>query len=143
MESLETNLDENMLDQFFVNTVVPAQDGKHARAFYRDVLGLKLLPSPIEDPMMFEAGAGTALLITEMPERTPAAYATVSFMVTGIEELVRRLEARGVIFEDQGTSSFQGKTGMVANHITDYGPVKSAWFKDTEGNLLALNQIAW
>jgi predicted enzyme related to lactoylglutathione lyase len=132
-----------MLGDFFANTVLPAQDGQRAKAFYRDVLGLKLLPSPIEDPMMFEAGAGTALVITEMPERTPPAYATVSFLVTGIEELVRELKARGVIFEEPGTSTFQGQTGMVSNNITDYGAVKSAWFKDTEGNLLALDQVVF
>jgi hypothetical protein len=38
-------------------------------------------------------------------------------------------------------SSFQGQAGVTAGHITDFGPVKSAWFKDTEGNVLAMNAL--
>ena len=71
-----------MLDRFYLNPVLPAQDGDRARAFFRDVLGLKLLSGPTDDP-------------TEMPERTPAGYAVISFMVTGIEEIVAELKAAG------------------------------------------------
>jgi catechol 2,3-dioxygenase-like lactoylglutathione lyase family enzyme len=55
-----------MLDRFYLNPVLPAQDGDRARAFFRDVLGLKLLSGPTDDP-------------TEMPECTPAGYAVISF----------------------------------------------------------------
>jgi catechol 2,3-dioxygenase-like lactoylglutathione lyase family enzyme len=130
-----------MLDRFFLNPVLPAKDGDRARAFYRDVLGLKLLSGPTDDPMMFEAGSGTALLITEMPDREPPDYATVSFLVEDIERLVQELDARGVTFEDLDASSFQGQAGVRSGPITDFGPVKSVWLRDTEGNLLALNEI--
>lgn len=76
-----------MRDRFYMNSVLPARDGDRARAFYRDILGLKLLSGPTDDPMMFEAGAGTGLVVTEMPERVPADYAVISFMVEGIEQL--------------------------------------------------------
>ncbi|MBA3419497.1 MAG: hypothetical protein H0U09_12530 [Geodermatophilaceae bacterium] len=117
-----------MLDRFYLNPVLPAQDGDRARAFFRDVLGLKLLSGPTDDP-------------TEMPERTPAGYAVISFMVTGIEEIVAELKARGVSFEKPGSSSFQGQRAVAGEEIADYGPVKSAWFKESEGNILALNEI--
>jgi catechol 2,3-dioxygenase-like lactoylglutathione lyase family enzyme len=133
---------EAMLDTAYVNPVLPAQDGRRARAFYRDVLGLKILSGPDDDPMMFEAGAGTSLVVTELPERVPPPYPMVSFRVTGIEELVRELEARGVTFEMPAPSSFQGQPGEAAGAVMDYGPVRSAMFKDTEGNVLALNEIA-
>ena len=130
-----------MLGSFYSNPVLPAKDGDRARAFYRDVLGLRLVTGPTDDPMMFEAGEGTSILLTEMPQRVPAGYAVVSFLVRGIDELVAALEARGVAFEDPDASSFQGREGVVAGHVTDYGPVKSAWFRDSEGNVLALNEI--
>jgi catechol 2,3-dioxygenase-like lactoylglutathione lyase family enzyme len=130
-----------MLDRFYMNTVLPAQDGDRARAFYRDVLGLKLLSGPDDDPMMFQAGAGTGLVVTEMPDRVSAAFAVVSFLVEGIEGLVDELEARGVAFERPDSSSFQGRAGEIGGHVIDYGPVKSAWFRDSEGNILALNEI--
>jgi predicted enzyme related to lactoylglutathione lyase len=130
-----------MLARFYMNTVLPAQDGDRARAFYRDVLGLKLMSGPSDDPMMFQAGSGTGVVITEMPDRVPPDYAVVSFLVEGIEQLVQELHARGVTFEKLDASSFQGQEGVTAGHITDFGPVKSAWLRDTEGNILALNEI--
>lgn len=130
-----------MLDRFYVNPVLPAQDGDRARSFYRDVLGLKLLSSATEDPMMFQAGAGSALVVTELPERVPPDYPVVSFLVNDIETVVRELRARGVEFHNYGSASFQGQEGVVEGDVTDYGPVKSAWFRDTEGNVLALTEI--
>jgi hypothetical protein len=100
------------------------------------------MSGPNDDPMMFQAGAGMGLVVTEIPERVPAVYPVLAFLVEGIEQLVQELAARGVAFEGpDASSSFQGRTGAVAGPITDYGPVESAWFKDTEGNILALNEI--
>jgi catechol 2,3-dioxygenase-like lactoylglutathione lyase family enzyme len=130
-----------VLADCYSNVVLPAQDGHRARAFYRDVLGLRLMSGPTDDPMMFQAGAGTGLLVTEMPDRQPAGYATVSFLVTGIEALVAELGARGVEFLAPGSTSFQGTEGEVSGAVVDYGPVKSVWLRDSEGNLLALNEI--
>lgn len=130
-----------MLDRFYVNPVLPAQDGDRARSFYRDVLGLKLLSSATEDPMMFQAGAGSAVVVTELPERVPPDYPVVSFLVNDIEAVVGELRARGVEFRNYGSASYQGQEGVVDGDVTDYGPVKSAWFRDTEGNVLALTEI--
>jgi len=54
---------------------------------------------------------------------------------------VAELKARGVSFEKPGSSSFQGQRAVAGEEIADYGPVKSAWSKDSEGNILALNEI--
>lgn len=62
-------------------------------------------------------------------------------MVTGIEQVVRGLECAGVIFEQPGASTFQGQAGAAVGSIVDYGPVRSAWLKDTEGNCIALNEV--
>jgi catechol 2,3-dioxygenase-like lactoylglutathione lyase family enzyme len=130
-----------MLDRFPMNPVLPAKDGDRARAFYRDTLGLALLSGPEDDPMMFQAGGGSTVVVTEIPDRVPPDYAVVSFLVEDIEDLVAELERRGVdVVAPQG-SSFQGVAGRIAGHVIDYGAVKSAWFRDTEGNVLAMNEI--
>ena len=51
------------------------------------------------------------------------------------------LAAKGVEFVPPDSSSFQGVEGTVVNGVIDYGPVKSVWLRDSEGNLLALNEI--
>jgi predicted enzyme related to lactoylglutathione lyase len=131
-----------MLDAYPLNPILPAQDGPRAEAFYRDSLGLKQVSPPGVDPMGFEAGGGTMLVITELPDRMPPPFPVVSFNVTGIEDLVRELEARGVAFAELDASSFGGLEGRVEGPITDFGPVKSSWLRDSEGNILALNELA-
>ncbi|HVE63023.1 MAG TPA: VOC family protein [Mycobacteriales bacterium] len=125
-----------------MQTPPPAQDGDRARAFYRDVLGLKLVSGHEDDPMMFRAGAGTSIVISEIPDRIPPPYSVVSFMVERIEELVDALKARGDRFQPlPASASFAGREGVQHGEVMGFGPVKSAFLKDTEGNLLALNEI--
>ena len=109
-----------MLSRFPLNPVLPARNGDRARAFYRDVLGLTLVSGPHDDPMMFTAAEGTR-----------------------VAEIVEELLRRGVSFRDPGAErgSFAGQAGRAEGVITDYGPVRSTWFHDSEGNVLALNEI--
>ncbi|WP_427004585.1 VOC family protein [Pseudarthrobacter sp. H2] len=130
-----------MLNRFYVNPILPAQDGNRARIFYRDVLGLDLLSGPTEDPMAFGAASGSSIVLSEMPDRIPPPYPVVSFMVTGIEDLVEALKVRGVNFQALAGSSFAGVEGKPVGDVMDFGPVKSAFLKDTEGNVIALNEI--
>jgi catechol 2,3-dioxygenase-like lactoylglutathione lyase family enzyme len=131
-----------VLGQFSLNPILPAQDGPRAEAFYRDTLGLRQLTPPGVDPAGFQAGDGTTLVISELPDRKPPPFPVVSFLVTGIEQLVHELEARGVLFAELDATSFRGVEGRVDGPITDFGPVKSAWLHDSEGNILALNELA-
>ncbi|HEX4033534.1 MAG TPA: VOC family protein [Solirubrobacteraceae bacterium] len=130
-----------MLGAHPLNPILPAQDGARAEAFYRDALGLRQLSPPGGDPMVFAAGGATTLALTELPDRVPPSYPVIAFMVSGIEQLVRDLTARGVSFVEPGASSFQGREGTIGGAITDYGAVRSAWLRDSEGNILALNEI--
>jgi catechol 2,3-dioxygenase-like lactoylglutathione lyase family enzyme len=132
-----------VLAPFPLNPILPAQDGPRAEAFYRDVLGLDQASPPGADPMAFTAGNGTMIVLSEIRDRVPPAYPVVAFLVTGLEDLVDGLAARGVAFLDATPSSFAGTEGTIARggKVIDYGPVKSAWLRDSEGNVLALNEI--
>jgi hypothetical protein len=83
------------------------------------------------------------VVLSEIRERVPPDYPVVAFLVTGIEDLVAGLTARGVAFLDAAPSSFAGMEGRISGggKIVDYGPVKSTWLRDSEGNVLALNEI--
>ena len=130
-----------MLNRFYVNPILPAQDGDRARTFYRDVLGLDLLTGPTDDPMVFGAAGGSSIALSEMPDRVPPPYPVVSFMVTGIEEIVDSLKARGVAFQPVSAASFAGVQGKVVGDVMDFGQAKSAFLKDPEGNVIALNEF--
>jgi len=130
-----------MLNRFYVNPILPAQDGDRARRFYRDVLGLDLLTGPKDDPMVFGAANGSSIALSEMPDRVPPRYPMISFMVTGIEEVVDALKARGATFQPLGPGSFAGVEGKATGDVMDFGAAKSAFLKDSEGNVIALNEF--
>ena len=130
-----------MLNRFYVNPILPAQNADRARTFYRDVLGLDLLSGPADDPMVFGAAGGSSIALSELPDRVPPPYPMISFMVTGIEELVVSLKARGATFRPPAPASFAGVEGKVVGDILDFGTVKSAFLQDPEGNVLALNEF--
>ena len=130
-----------MLSRFYVNPILPAQDGDRARRFYRDVLGLELLTGPTDDPMVFGAANGSSIAVSELPDRVPPPYPIISFMVTGIEEVVEALKSRGATFQPPAPGSFAGVQGRAVGDVMDFGQAKSAFLKDSEGNLIALNEF--
>jgi hypothetical protein len=60
----------------------------------------------------------------------------MTWMTHDIEADVAELKARGVVFEEYDTP--QVKT---VKSVATIGQSKGAWFKDSEGNLLALGQF--
>jgi len=48
---------------------------------------------------------------------------------------VRELKARGVVFEEYDMPGIK-----TVNGIASAGGAKTAWFKDSEGNILAISQ---
>ena len=131
-----------MLGNFPLNPVLPAQNGDRARAFYRDVLGLTLLSGPDDDPMMFRAGIGTTIVLTELPDRCPATLPDDQLHGHRHRGVGRGARGAGAQFQPLDPSaSFAGTSGVAVVLVMDFGPVKSAFLVDTEGNVLALNEI--
>ena len=77
----------------FVATARPAD----ARAFYADVLGLRLLH---DDQFALEfVGGGTSLRVAKVEQLQPAGYTVLGWTVPDIQAAVTDLAARGVQFE--------------------------------------------
>jgi catechol 2,3-dioxygenase-like lactoylglutathione lyase family enzyme len=118
-----------MLGNVRVAALLPTTDMERAKDFYGNTLGLKLLP--IEGPVVYEAGAGSTLELLYRSEPTKAEHTVAAFRVPDIAGAVAKLEASGVVFED-----YEG----AENHVLAFGPTKLAWFKDPDGNLVALSE---
>lgn len=58
----------------------------------------------------------------------------MAFTVDDVEAEVAELRARGVIFESY-------EAPRTVNGIASIGPGRAAWFKDPDGNLLAVLQF--
>ncbi|WP_036726121.1 VOC family protein [Patulibacter minatonensis] len=133
-----------MLDRFPVTAVLPAHDLGRARRFYTEVLGLQATADPEDELQSFRAGDGTLVALAEAPaDRVPVAYPVASFAVRGIDELVAGLKERGAGFVplSSGGAYAGGDEGRDPD-VANFGPVKAAFLRDSEGNVLALNQVS-
>jgi hypothetical protein len=63
--------------------------------------------------------------------------------VADIDVVVTELRARGVVFEEYdvpGLQTTDGRADIVGNYPSKGTGERSAWFHDSEGNLLGLGQ---
>ena len=118
-----------------VGASLPASDMYRAQHFYGDILGLTKMPFNVPGMVMFGAGDSTRFVLYERTVE-PAAHTVAAFLVQDIEAEVTDLKNRGVTFEE-----FQVPGLKTENSIVDFGFNKTAWFRDSEGNLLSLTQM--
>jgi len=117
-------------------TTLPVEDLKRARTFYAEKLGLS--PTREVEGALFYEGDGTSGFLLFLSGGRPSGQHTqMAWFVKDIVATVAKLKGRGVHFEDYDFP------GLKTNHgIADLGYEKAAWFHDSEGNLLALGQLA-
>jgi catechol 2,3-dioxygenase-like lactoylglutathione lyase family enzyme len=122
-----------MLQQSPMYAYLPARDVARARQFYETRLGFK--PTQ-ESPggVHYEFGGGTGCFLYPTPNAGSSRASQAFWQVQDIEREVAELRARGVVFEDYGMP------GQDANGIVEQSGARAAWFKDTEGNILAIIQ---
>lgn len=114
--------------------VLRADDLARAKKFYSEVLGLSQGPSSPAGEL-FMAGAGTAVLIYERPGMPAPQNTVLGFSVNAdqFDSLVSELRTAGVVFEDYDIPEMGLKT---VDGVATIAGIKSAWFKDTEGNII-------
>jgi catechol 2,3-dioxygenase-like lactoylglutathione lyase family enzyme len=129
-----------MLSNKPVHATLPAVDIKRARKFYEGKLGLKVV---MEDPspgILFAAGEGTLLYIYQR-EATKADHTVAEFTVDDIAAEMKDLRAKGIAFEEYDLPGLKTVKGLFTM-ATPEGDYKAAWFKDSEGNILAMEQLS-
>src|SRR5258706_16288682 len=123
-----------MLQKSPMYSSIPAKDPKRARQFYEQKLGLK----PKQENaggVTYEFGEHTACFLYPTPNAGTSRASQAFWQVEDIEREVAELKARGVKFEDYDMPGMKTENG-----ITTAGGARSAWFKDSEGNIMALIQ---
>src|SRR5207248_3445060 len=141
----ETDLAEQSRDRLRVRDVatrLPAQDLDRARRFYSEKLGLE----PVEERaggLRYQCGQGWFALFASSG-RPSGAHTQMAFEVDDLDQTVRELRDRGVVFEQYDTPGLRTVDGIATvdgNYpSTEAIGERAAWFRDTEGNLLAIGQ---
>jgi catechol 2,3-dioxygenase-like lactoylglutathione lyase family enzyme len=122
-----------MLADAPIRAYIPVADVPRARHFYEKTLGLRP-KAEYAGGVIYECG-GTEAFLYPTPNAGTSKASQAFWQVTDVEAEVAELKARGVVFEEYDMPGVEMK-----NSIATGGGAKTAWFKDTEGNILAISQ---
>ena len=123
-----------MLQKSPMYAYIPAKDMSRARKFYEGKLGFKV-GQQAEGGVAYEFGKGTGCFLYPTPNAGTSKASQAFWQVDDIEREVAELKKRGVKFEDYDLPDMKKEGGIFTG-----GGAKAAWFKDSEGNILALIQ---
>ena len=123
-----------MFANYKIYPVIAAIDVERAKRWYAEKLGLQ----PTKDvagELIYELPNGSMFLLYETSSAGTAKNTIAVWDVDDLEAVMTDMRRRGVVFEEY---DFPGM--KTVNGIVDYGETRGAWFTDSEGNVLALNQ---
>jgi predicted enzyme related to lactoylglutathione lyase len=124
-----------MLQKFPMYAYIPAKDVARARRFYEGKVGLKP-KQEIAGGVAYEFGENTSAFLYPTENAGTSQASQAFWQVEDIEREVGELKSRGVAFEQYDDMPGMTKKG----DIYTGGGAKAAWFKDSEGNTMALIQ---
>ena len=124
-----------MLDKSTVTANIPAADLQRARAFYAEKLGLTPFQELEGVVMLYRTAANSPFSVYRTDYAGQAGHTIAQWHVDDVDAAVRDLTDRGGVFEhyDLPGVSWDGDVASLG----DMG--KAAWFKDSEGNLLCID----
>ena len=125
-----------MLQDFPMYAYIPAKDMARARQFYETKLGLKAKEER-NGGVVYAFGQGTACFLYPTPNAGTSQASQAFWSVQDVDGLMRSLKAKGVVFENYDMPGEKSPEGAITA-----GGAKAAWFKDSEGNIMALIEEA-
>jgi predicted enzyme related to lactoylglutathione lyase len=123
-----------MLQSAPMYSYIPAKDVPRARKFYEEKVGLKP-KEEVGGGVVYEFGKGTACFLYKTPNAGTSQASQAFWQVDDIEREVAQLKKRGIRFEEYDMPEMEEKDSIYSGH-----GARAAWFKDSEGNTLAVIQ---
>jgi predicted enzyme related to lactoylglutathione lyase len=124
-----------MLDKATVTANIPAADLARARAFYAAKLGL----SPVQEMegvlLVYRTASGSTFSVYQTEYAGQAGHTIAQWHVDDVDATVRDLKAKDVGFEHYDMPGVEWD-----NDVASMGGMgKAAWFKDSENNILCID----
>jgi catechol 2,3-dioxygenase-like lactoylglutathione lyase family enzyme len=123
-----------MLQKSPMYAYIPVKDLVRARQFYEQKLGFKP-KGETAGGVVYEFGEHTACFLYPTPNAGTSRASQAFWQVDDVEREVAELKGKGVKFEEYDMPGMKTKGG-----IATAGGAKSAWFKDPDGNIMAIVQ---
>ncbi|MBA3300044.1 MAG: VOC family protein [Thermoleophilaceae bacterium] len=117
-----------------VRATVAVSDINQAVEFYEGALGLTPLGGDgMADVRIYPCGSGSLLQLYASEHAGVSTATVASWSADDFESLIGELRAKGVTFETYGEPATDD------DGIHTFGDHKVAWFKDPDGNTLAVD----
>jgi predicted enzyme related to lactoylglutathione lyase len=123
-----------MLKNAAVVPYIPASDLARARRFYEDKVGL-VAREEIAGGVVYECAKGSWIFLYKSPGAGTSQASQAFWQVQDVDSEVAELKKRGIVFEEYDMPGLK-----TVNGIAVFPTSKAAWFKDSEGNILAVIQ---
>lgn len=122
-----------MLASYNIRAVIAAVNVQRARQWYAEKL--ELLPTQEAAGGFIYVCGASEFFLYETGTAGTAQNTVAEWEVDDIEAVMAHLRSRGVVFEEYDYPDFK-----TVNGIAMLGNTRAAWFRDSEGNFLALSQ---
>jgi catechol 2,3-dioxygenase-like lactoylglutathione lyase family enzyme len=123
-----------MLNTARAVAIIPISDRTRAIDFYTQTLGLSVREETGGD-VLFDAGKGTSIGGYETDYAGKAGHTLAGFFVEDLDAAMAALRERGVTFEEYDLPGLKTVDG-----VAELDGERGAWFKDPDGNILALGE---
>lgn len=117
-----------------VGATVAVSDMERAKEFYEGTLGLSGGEDQGDGGRTYTCGQGTKIHVYPSENAGGSGATVAAWGVGGVAETVDELSRRGVTFEQYGEPINTDEKG-----IAKLGDIEGAWFKDPDGNVLAIS----
>jgi catechol 2,3-dioxygenase-like lactoylglutathione lyase family enzyme len=120
-----------------VTATVAVSDLERARQFYEGKLGLSATGGDEEAQVAtYDCGEGSELLVYASEYAGKAQATVATWEVSGLEQLVDELSSKGIEFEQYDEPLKTDEKGILHSEQGDV-----AWFKDPDGNTIAVGEF--
>jgi catechol-2,3-dioxygenase len=123
-----------MLENKDANATVAVKDLDIAAKFYEGTLGLKPTGVQNAEVRVYQSGHSKLVVYRSQYAGTNKASAVTWGVGPELDEIVKSLTSKGVVFEHYDLPGLTRKGDV---HVA--GEFKAAWFKDPDGNILHIN----
>jgi catechol 2,3-dioxygenase-like lactoylglutathione lyase family enzyme len=125
-----------MFEKLMATAVLPASDLARAKQWWHDVLGRDPVYEDDEGEALYYDIGGMPVLVYRTDFAGTAQNTALGLMTDDLDRDMTQLRTHGVMFHDYDMPGLKTVDG-----VAELGEERSAWFSDSEGNIIAIGQF--
>jgi predicted enzyme related to lactoylglutathione lyase len=126
-----------MFEKLMATAVLAASDITRAKQWWHEVLGRDPVYEDTEGEALFYDIGGTGVMVYRSDFAGTAKNTVLNLMTDDLDRDMTQLRTHGVMFHDYDMPGLKTVDG-----VAEIGDERSAWFSDSEGNIMAIGQVS-